>query len=135
MGRKVSLWGELVDYYRTKTKLILRRDLGGLERLARLHRRTYHELLDIISTKAAQLHLFGYEGVLNIIFGVSHIVKSSELLYVLVTLYHKYLISAVLDYAGGVVIWLSDPTPPGKLGLKPDPRVLEPHSAAAPCSG
>ncbi len=130
-ARKLSLnedlsMEELITYWRAKTKMILKMDPEGLARLSQRHKREYEELLDIISTKSAQLHLFGYKKILNIIFETLETIKNSELLYSLVTLYHKYLISGVLDYVGGVVIWLGDATPPEKLGIVPDYKILGP---------
>ena len=117
---------DLLGHWRVETREVFNRDPEGLERLARRHRRAPQEILDITSTKAAQLHLFGYKRVLDIVLEASLRVGSAELLYALVTLYHKYLVSAVLDYVGGVMIWLGDSTPPRKLGIRVDRKALEP---------
>ncbi|MEB3786902.1 MAG: hypothetical protein GSR75_02200 [Desulfurococcales archaeon] len=119
-------WEEVLSYWKFETKLILKNDSTGLNRLMILHKREAREFLNIISTKSAQLHLFGYKNILRTIFEISRKLKSAELLYALVTLYHKYLISGVLDYVGGVVIWLDEGVSPEKLGIKPEPEILAP---------
>lgn len=85
-----------------KIKKIVTLNRRGLLDLANNIKRHPNEVIRMTTTRLLQLKLFGLDNVVNLILDLSEKTMNPQLLYFLSRVYHKYLLSPILDYIGGV---------------------------------
>ena len=98
-------WEDVMRSWRKRVKRLAKGHREGIERLMRRYKREANEIIDIITTRSAQLELFGYKDVLERIYAICERLNNVELLYFTVSSYHRFLIGSVLDYVGDIPIW------------------------------